>query len=641
MRFSLACASWVPWYSLFIAIVAINVAIPSFAQDSPALHSFRNETDAAYLSELGAIATKFRKSGHSRLAERSERWFVARTPGRQIVFAGSPRDALADEIQQAGNIADADVTARWLEDMSKARRNQADRLWQLVDTSITEGRADVAVGLLYEILREQPADKRALRALGLNRKSKSSVKPRIARNAQPALGWAGGDYWRIQTDHFLITTNHSAEAAQQLSLILEELHDVWEQVFVYFWSNADSIRQAVRGRGIRRRSAGKHKVVLFRNQQEYVQHLIRLEPQAKMTLGLYRANDRTSFFFAGENEIDSENALCPTWRHEVAHQLFFESTRRGGAIAEDHNFWLIEGLALYFESMYTGDGYYSIGGFESERLQFARYRALQEGFYVPLEELSEMGRVAIQQDSRIRRLYSQAAGLVHFLMDGSERRLRDKLIEFAKQLYNGKADVDSLSSICGKPFVELDDAYLDYLFVDDEELEQLPSWKQVRKLCLGHRSPASRLPGSTITDVGLRALSEQRNLDWLDLANCKVTDEGVLRLQMGSSLKQLNLEGTSITDAAIPHISKSRNLEELDLSGTSVSDQSMEQLAKLTDLRVLWLTGTRVSNAGLKQLSSLQQLKMLDVGRTNVTAEAWNNFKSEHPDLNRSVESVP
>ena len=341
--------------------------------------SYRAKTDEAFQLALQEIATEFSESGHDDLARRSTQWLIPRTPGRQIVFAGVPRDDLARNPSADREDNPDSPQSRWQQAMKRARMDQADRLWDLVDQSLVEGKADRAMCLLREILWEHPQDKRALRALGVNRRGKSS-QARIARNAQPSLGWPAGKYWRIQTEHFLITTNHSEDAANQLAKILEELHDVWEQLFVEFWTTAENIRQSVNGRGIRRRGGSKHKVVLFRNRDEYAHHLLRVEPQAKMTLGLYRANDRTSYFFAEDVDIRSDGQLSATWRHEVAHQLFFESTRRGHAIGEDDNFWLVEGLALYFESLQPHNGYYSIGGFESERLQFARFSCSSRRF---------------------------------------------------------------------------------------------------------------------------------------------------------------------------------------------------------------------------------------------------------------------
>ena len=41
--------------------------------------------------------------------------------------------------------------------------------------------------------------------------------------------------WQVRTDHFLVTTNHSLEAAAELAARLERLHQVWRQLFAGFY----------------------------------------------------------------------------------------------------------------------------------------------------------------------------------------------------------------------------------------------------------------------------------------------------------------------------------------------------------------------------------------------------------------------
>ncbi len=370
----------------------------------------RVETDRVFLAELNQLAASCDQEGLDDLAGYVRDWFIPRGLDRQYLFSGAPQDCQSF----------AEDRRERFDEFQQLRSRQADRLWKLAEQAAVEGELASAVQLMYEILHERPDDERARRGLGLRPPRKPGDPPlaKLARHPQQALGWPAGRYWRLSTDHFSISTNHSGEAAQELATVLEDFYTLWRQLFVDYWASPAAVRQAVNGRGLPRISAARHRVVLFRSREEYVGYLRRIEPQAEMTLGIYRDADRLAYFFAGEEVPDVQS----TWRHEIAHQLFQETRRREPSVGEAYNFWLVEGIALYLESQREFTDYYTVGGIDAERLQFARYRALNESFYIPLAELSVLGRVALQQDPRIRRIYSQAAGLTHFFMDGQRAR---------------------------------------------------------------------------------------------------------------------------------------------------------------------------------------------------------------------------
>src|SRR5206468_101990 len=79
----------------------------------------------------------------------------------------------------------------------------------------------------------------------------------------------------------------------------------------------------------------------------------------------------------------------PTMFHEVVHQLFAAKpgTPRPGSTA---NFWIIEGVACYFESLALHDDYAELGDQKNVRIVTARYRRLVDDVYVPLLELTAM-----------------------------------------------------------------------------------------------------------------------------------------------------------------------------------------------------------------------------------------------------------
>ena len=120
----------------------------------------------------------------------------------------------------------------------------------------------------------------------------------------------------------------------------------------------------------------------------------------------------------------------------------------------------------------------SIGDPGSIRFQAARYRLLQEKYYLPLSRLAEMGKLAFQNDTKISMNYSQSSGLVHFFMHYDEGRYRDALIQHVALLYRPSARpvrVAGLDTLTGVPYEELDRQYQAYLVqLAKDQGEQYP-----------------------------------------------------------------------------------------------------------------------------------------------------------------------
>ncbi len=552
--------------------------------------------------------TKCIELGLEPQAEATRSLIVQRTPGRNTLFL-TPRDnvpALADDAST--------VVRKWDEKLSEVRREGAQQLLQLAEEALQQNEPALAYQLLFEVLHfdSQQPDARAI----LGHATGSAAGSRFdrpstqrARTRHPQLGWEPGTYWRVSSRSYQIVTDDDEEGALDLAARLEDLQAAWRQLFFECWSDQRSLAYAwKRKRVLRPQSRGRFRVVLFRDREEYVRHLRPQQPQIEITLGFYDDQRKTAFFFAGDRSADS------TLLHEATHQLFHESQRTVPRIAEDGNFWVVEGVALYMESLRGHIGFVTLGGFEAERLQFARYRALQEGFYVPLDQLVTLGRSGIQQDPRIRRIYSQSAGITQFLMDHQGGHYRPGLIDYIRRVYAGRDGKNSLAEATDSPLAQLDGEYREFLQVDDDQLATLPSTAQVTKLCLGN---------TRVTDKGLATLQGQSTLEWLDLARTATTDVGFKSLSEARQLRQLNLESTAVTDASMSIVGRFHTLEELDLSHTGVTDEGLRELSGLSRLRALLLTGTQVTDAGLSALQGLKELETLDVTDTNVSSDGW------------------
>jgi Leucine-rich repeat (LRR) protein len=273
-----------------------------------------------------------------------------------------------------------------------------------------------------------------------------------------------------------------------------------------------------------------------------------------------------------------------------------------------------------------GGSYWTLGGWESDRLQFARYRGLSNDFLLPLEKLAAMNRADLQASEDIRKIYTQSAGLSHYLMDAQGGIYREPTVTVFRALYEGRDTVGALEKLLGASSAELDRDYLGYLQVTDVELARIPSPERIRNLSLGR---------TKVTDKGLAHLAACKNLDWLDLSLTKTTDTGLASIKDCTALTQLFLEGTKISDESLKLIGKLSSLEELDLSALAISDNGLAHLAALKKLKILHLTNNPVSNAGLDHLKSLSALESLETSGTKVTASGLASLRSALPRLKK------
>ena len=177
------------------------------------------------------------------------------------------------------------------------------------------------------------------------------------------------------------------------------------------------------------------------------------------------------------------------------------------------------------ESLRDRGGYLTTGGVDADRLQYARYRRLNEDYYVPLETLVAYGREQLQKDADLPKLYSQCAGLAHFFLDTDRRVSRlDRSSTTCARCIEEWAKSETLSGEFGKSYGELDQLYRESLDVTDEDLAYVD--RRVRNLCLGH---------TQVTDAGLSRVRGLDQLLWLDLSFTDTGDAGLANFARRSS----------------------------------------------------------------------------------------------------------
>jgi len=581
--------------------------------------SERDALDRAHAQRLRKLAERCTQLNLPAQAQTTLRWIVPRDPRRQYLFLPPESDPVKPP-------DDAPTIVRqWYRKFSEYRKQQADALFRLAKAQLDADRPARAYRLLHEVLYQHPDHEAARRILGYRlvngrwRRPEGTIRVRKTQASARTFGFPKGDYWVIDSGRFHLTTDHSEEAGRQLVQRLDDLSDVWRQLFFCYYSNRASLARRWDGKSSVSRSLKRHKIVLFRNRQEYLEHLQPIEPQIAVSVGYYLEAQKTAYFYVDDQPRDD------TYFHEVTHQLFSETGRVAPGVGMRANAWIIEGAAMYMESLRNRGRYYTSGGIDANRLQYARYRALSQHFYVPLEQLAAMGRRDLQQNENIRMLYSQSAGLTAMLMDYHRGVYQRALVDYLRAVYQGRDRADTLAALAGVPLDDLDQQYMEFLNVSDADLAALADAEPVQNLSLGHTS---------VTDRGMKYLENETRLEWLDVGTTQVGDQGLAHVHCAAHLNHLIVEHTPITDAAMETIGQFRELEILDLTGTAITDRGLAHLKSLVKLKELWLGQTAITDAGLAYLTGLKRLETLDVGGTQVTGEGWNRLKKVLPALN-------
>lgn len=475
------------------AICALLIFVPATRLPASPVEitKARAELTSAYAAALDDLARWCDDHGLPVQARQTREWSLARDTRRVYLVvlpepvgpSPVPADATADLVE-------------WDKRFRAARNEQADALFQLARSAIRSNRASLAYELALDAARENPDHEAARRLLGFRQfqghwRTLYEVDKLRKDNVWHArFGWlprahveryekgerfierekrwisAADDAkrhatintgWDIETEHYVIRTNHSLEAGVELAARLERLHRVWRQTFVRFYVSERDVAQLFQGQGTASRTPRQHRVMYYSDRADYERSLKRYLPPGVQTTGIYLADQARAYFFADPSEDHS------TLYHEATHQLFHESRTPSPTVGRKANFWIIEGIACYMESLASQAGFDTLGGVEADRYQDARFRRINDDFYVPLAELVTLGMEQLQHDPRIARLYSQSAGLTHFLMHYDDGRYRDALVAYLSTIYSGRDSPLSLAQLTGTGHDILDRQYREFL----------------------------------------------------------------------------------------------------------------------------------------------------------------------------------
>ena len=592
--------------SLGILICSLGVAGETSAQSLPKEGSstdWRGERIALeneFANDLNKIAQWCDANGEPKLAQTTLSLFTDRDPRRQYIFLPS---------EKSMPILSAGGPQEWLDQLNQASVDHGNRIFDLAKLAADKGAGSFAYQLLHEVLFYNRDHLATRKILGHKRQqdgwnvAPDSLRAKTATRPHDFVQWPAKSYVRVLTPHFEIESDAGEARIAYLAQELEQTYLIWRQIFYDYWGSSDAVKRWIDGRGTASRSRRRYRILFFKDRASYLQQLAPLVPGVEVSTGYYDGEAEISFFYDGDKTSED------TWRHELTHQLFRESGRATNQKAFEKQFiWLDEGIATYAEStaknQHLFGEYYTLGGFDSRRIQYARFRRFLENYYIPSQDLSNLGRVQLQQRNDLVKIYSESAGLAEFLMNSQRGALQPKLNQFLKIMYQGKVKPGRFQSAIGKTFLELDEQYVNFLKIQPAEI--------TRFLIRPELKTELSLPGVNLTLKDFEAIGKCVQLNWLDLSGSRLPGDCFLRLGACHQLNQLFLNGCQLEEGALNRISSLRGLNEINLSGSSISNRDVLALAKVTQLKSLNLTRTRVTEDGINLLKKeLPNLKII------------------------------
>lgn len=300
--------------------------------------------------------------------------------------------------------------------------------------------------------------------------------------------------WEIPSENFLVRTNVSLEAGVRLSQRLEIFNDWLQKNFAAFFETPKTLQDRFENASSRSssRKQNQMKVHYYKTREEYQRSVEGKVPPNIETNGLYWEEDATSYFFENPEKSDYS-----TLYHEATHQILELATRDARKVAakarslklkqrgitpwrlcENSNFWILEGIACYFESFDVENGTVSVGRPDFQRIDIARQRIVDpmHSYYLPGQQLAALGQEQFKLHPQIAQLYTQGAGFAHFLMHFEDGLYRDDLITLLSEIYRPDPDAvleePSLPRISGVSFENLDRQYFTYMQNLIPQLEQ-------------------------------------------------------------------------------------------------------------------------------------------------------------------------
>jgi hypothetical protein len=136
-----------------------------------------------------------------------------------------------------------------------------------------------------------------------------------------------------------------------------------------------------------------------------------------------------------------------------------------------------------------------------------------------------------------------------------------------------------------------------------------------------------------VSDCDLTCLSCSSSVVDLSLCGCSITDRGVAALEDLRELERLDLSSTAVSNAGTESLIRLSKVMELDLSRTRVGDAGMRRLAELTSLKVLKLNACAITDKCASDLGAIAGLAKLEVVDSKLTLRGIAEIQRLLPEL--------
>ena len=492
--------------SLLLLLMLLSAAAPAPAQGIP-----RKTDEQICLEEYTQLHQGFEKSMEDLAAECDQQGLktaaaVLRARAARIDRQTLDLDDLPEEI--GASVPDPGDTLQ--QRQHELESQYAARVFGISQKAMKAGSINLAFHLVREVAFHDPDHLNARRMLGfVKSEGKWSTPFALAQERRGLVwheefGWLPEDHvtkyeqglrfyrnrwmtkeqeeelrkdfdegaWEIETEHFRVKTNHSLERGVELSRSLEGFHRYFVREFSTLFSSPQQMRQLFDGKAVDSGTVEKHDVHYYADRTEFVTRL-RSEPYIEACNGIYLPRKRTAYFFFNPR---SDEEHLETLFHEVTHQLLSESTKQTYAIAQERDFWVVEGLACYMESFrLKSDGQYTVGFPLHRRIVAAQRHARNPQEFVPIGRFVSFGQQAFQtaggkpvvMQSDLQVYYAQATALSHFFLHYRDGIYRDAFIKYLGEIYSPdrriREKVTPLNVRTGQSYSSLDQQFKEYL----------------------------------------------------------------------------------------------------------------------------------------------------------------------------------
>ncbi len=379
----------------------------------------------------------------------------------------------------------------------RLRRQTAERLYRVAAEAYRVGDLHLCYEALCQVLVVDPDHEPTRRLLGYRcRNGKwhtgfTQYKARLGLRWHPRWGWvtepmvarleqgfrlvrgrwvdraraqvllsSRANAYTVETEHYRIQSTAPLEETVRLAVHLEQVHAVFFRLFADYLPPDDQLR-AVFGRSLSRelrRRAGRVKrrpllVSCYRSRDQFQRAIARFPvPGKNVATGLYVPSQRRIYCYADDS---IEGGWIPATLHEATHQLFVESRSQVSLAGTRGNYWVIEGLASYMESLELLPDRVRLGRWETLRLKLARERLVLHHRYVKLAKLVALDEAAFSRGDTAL-LYGQAALVTHFFLHGAGGKYRNAFVEYVARVFSGQATEQTLAELTGRSYEELD-----------------------------------------------------------------------------------------------------------------------------------------------------------------------------------------